>query len=191
MIILSAFLFLWYIISNMLKRNGFKTKTYEEKLEAQKSSALRKKPMNKQSTLSRSKTPKKGQISKKKAISNPISKLKKQLWELCKQIIRKKYGNTCYTCGKTGLSGAGWHTGHFLASSVCGAYLRHDLRNLRPQCYYCNINLGGSGAIFYQKLVEREGQQYIDDLFKDKQKTIKADAIWYQQKIDEYEKLAL
>ncbi len=113
--------------------------------------------------------------------------LKKKLWELCKQITRKTYGNTCYACGKKGLEGSDWHTGHFIPSASGGAFLRYDLRNLRPECYNCNINLGGNGACYYRNLVAREGQEYVDQLFKDKQKIIKADWVWLQAKIAEYE----
>lgn len=133
-------------------------------------------------------------IAIKKPKKNPIKALKTKLWELCKQITRLKYINPngtwhCYTCGKLIDEPAKAQTGHFLASSVCGAYLRYDLRNLRIQDYYCNINLGGNGATFYKNLVEREGQEYVDQIFKDKQKTIKADEWWYQEKIKEYEDL--
>lgn len=122
--------------------------------------------------------------AKKKARS--MKSLKAELWNLCKQIIRLKYGNTCYTCGKTGLEGSSWHTGHFLASSTCGIFLRYELRNLRPQCYYCNINLGGNGAAFYRNLVERESQAYVDKLFKDKELITKGDSAFYQTLVDNY-----
>lgn len=124
-----------------------------------------------------------------------VTILKKKLWELCKQLIREKYKNengtwNCFTCGRLIDEPYKAQTGHFLASSVCGAYLRYDLRNLRIQDYFCNINVGGNSAVFYQKLVEENGQEYVDKLFKDKQKIIKADIIWFQSKIDEYEKLS-
>lgn len=122
---------------------------------------------------------------------NP-KKLKEKLWELCKALTRAKYGNTCYTCGKTNLEGSGWHTGHFIPSSVGGFSLRYELRNLRPQCYYCNINLGGNGSAFYKNLVEREGQEYVDELFRLKQQIVKGDVFFLLYKIEEYEqKMAL
>lgn len=130
----------------------------------------------------------------KKTKKNSLKALKTKLWELCKQITRLKYKNPngtwhCYTCGKLIDEPAKAQTGHFLASSVCGAYLRYDLRNLRIQDYYCNINCGGNGATFYKNLVDREGQKYVDQIFKDKQKIIKADEFWYQEKIKEYEEV--
>ncbi len=110
----------------------------------------------------------------KKVSKQPISKIQKKLWELCRQIIKKKYGNVCYTCGKTGLEGSNWHIGHFIPKAACGAYLKYDLRNLRPQCYHDNINLGGNGSAYYRNMVEREGQEYVDKLFEDKNVTVKA-----------------
>lgn len=125
----------------------------------------------------------------KKPKNNTIKRLKNKLWELCKQIIRLKYGNTCYTCGKSGLTGSSWQTGHFIPSSVGGASLRYNLDNLRIQCYFCNCNAGGNGAIYYKKLVEIDGQEYVDELFRCKNIIIKADEIWFKSKIEEYEKI--
>lgn len=122
----------------------------------------------------------------KRKSKTPEAKLKEKLWELCKKLTRLAYGTTCYTCGKAGLSGSTQQTGHFIPSSICGAYLRYDLRNLRIQCYRCNIDLSGSGAVFYRNLVRDCGQSYVDDLFKDKQKIVKADRAFYQSLIDRY-----
>lgn len=117
-----------------------------------------------------------------------VKTLQKKLWELCKMIIREKYGNTCFTCLRTGLEGSNWHTGHFIPRNA-GTSLKYDLRNLRPQCYNCNMNLGGNGAVFYRSMVIEEGQEYVDSLFRDKQLTIKADWVWYENKIEEYKKI--
>ena len=115
-----------------------------------------------------------------------VKQLKAKLWELCKETVRLKYGNTCYTCGKGGLEGSNWHTAHFIPSAACGAYLRYDLRNLRPCCYNCNINLGGNGAEYYRRMVIEVGQKAVDKLFKDKQNIIKADTLFYDEKIRWY-----
>ena len=109
-----------------------------------------------------------------------------KLWKLCKQITLNKYGNTCYTCGRTNLEGSNCQLGHFLPSGACGAFLRYDLRNLRIQCYHCNINLGGNGAEYYQRMVTEVGQKKVNQLFKDKQKSVKA-TDHYAKLIKEYE----
>lgn len=129
----------------------------------------------------------------KKVKKKTPSQLKKIVWEHCKRITRARYvdsnGNWhCYTCGRLIDEPSKAHTGHFIASSVCGAFLRYDLRNLRIQDYYCNINLGGNGSQFYKNLVEEMGQEHVDQLFVDKNKIVKAtDHIVYL--INEYEKL--
>lgn len=110
----------------------------------------------------------------KKQSKTKISVIQRKLWELCKQIIRKKYGNICYTCGSTGLEGKNWHTGHMWAKQSLGAYMKYDLRILRPQCYHDNINLGGKGADFYAKMLKEIGQEAMEKLQKDRQVTVNA-----------------
>jgi len=124
----------------------------------------------------------------KKVSKQPIAKIQKTLWELCRIIIKQTYGNTCYTCGKKNLEGSNWHIGHFIPKAACGANLKYDLRNLRPQCYHCNINLGGNGAIYYKNMLDREGTKYVGKLFADKQKTVKA-YDHYVMLIDKYKEM--
>lgn len=108
-------------------------------------------------------------------------KVQDKLWKECKRIILARYGNTCYSCGRTNLEGSNCQLGHLIPSGACGAYLRYDLRNLRIQCYHCNINLGGNGAEYYRRMVLEVGKKETDKLFKDKQVSVKA--------IDHYLKL--
>ncbi len=117
-----------------------------------------------------------------------ISKIQRDLWVLCREITRSRYGNTCYTCEKTGLVGGNWQTGHMWAKASVGAYLKYDLRILRPQCYFCNINLGGRGADFYSKMLEEIGQENMNNLKEDRQKTVKA-YDHYLKLIEEYTRI--
>lgn len=124
----------------------------------------------------------------KKQSKQSISLIQRKLWNECKRIIREKYGNTCYTCGATQLSGGNWHTGHLLAKASVGAFLKYDLRLLRPQCYKCNIHYGGQGAIFIENMRRIEGNEYVDKILQDKQITVKA-YDFYLQLLDEYAKM--
>jgi hypothetical protein len=128
---------------------------------------------------------------KRKTKLKKVSPKKHQikLWEICKQLVRKRDGNVCVICKKDNISGANQHTGHFIPSASCGAFLRYDLRNLHSSCYHCNINLGGNGAMFYRELVLKYGQDFVDRLFIDKNKIIKADSLFYEQKIKEYSEI--
>ena len=123
-----------------------------------------------------------------------VTILKKKLWEECKRITRARYINkqgnwNCFTCDRLIDEPSKAHTGHFLPSGSCGAYLRYDLRNLRVQDYFCNLNLGGNGAEYYKRLIIENGQEYVDQLFRDKHASIKADIHWYKNKIEEYKLL--
>lgn len=114
---------------------------------------------------------------KKKPIT--IGKLQKLIWVECKRIVRATYIKQngtwdCFTCHRLIDEPSKAQTGHFRPSSVCGAYLRYDLRNLRIQCYNCNINAGGNGAMYYKNLIIEKGQDYVDQIFIDEQKSVKA-----------------
>ena len=124
----------------------------------------------------------------KKISPVPISKLQGKIWEECKRIIRAKYGNICYTCGKGNLESGNWQTGHLLAKASVGAYLKYDLRILRPQCYFCNINCGGRGADFLEKMKRIEGEDYVNQIFIDKQKSVNAYE-HYQKLLEEYKQI--
>lgn len=122
----------------------------------------------------------------KKVSKQKISVLQRKLWDECKRIIRAKYGNSCYTCPAKNLSGSNWHTGHLLAKASLGAYLKYDLRLLRPQCYACNIHHGGQGAIFIENMRRIEGNEYVNKILEDRQVTVKA-YDHYQNLLNEYE----
>ena len=98
-----------------------------------------------------------------------IKTIQNKLWKLASAIIKKNYGNVCYTCGQKGLESHNWHVGHMIPRSVCGAFLKYDLSNLRPQCYRCNIHAGGNGAIFKKRMEEREGAAFVEQVFIDSQ----------------------
>lgn len=123
----------------------------------------------------------------KKKSKAKISTIQNKLWLLCKAIIKLTYEPYCFTCGRP-VSGMNDHTAHFIPKAACGAYLKYDLRNLRRCCYYCNIHLGGNGSMYYKRMVETEGQEYVDKLFEDRQVIVNA-MDHYVMLIDQYTKL--
>ncbi len=135
-----------------------------------------------------SKPLKRGKLKKKS--KQTISRVQRILWELCKQLTRKVYIDTCYTCQTPNLSvrPANWQTGHMLAKASVGAFLKYDLRILRPQCYLCNIRHGGRGADFIENMRRIEGNEYVDSILKDRQKTVVA-MDHYLMLIEKYKKL--
>lgn len=134
------------------------------------------------------KTPLRSKRKTIRKVTPNITKLKKRLWELCRDITRARYGYYCYTCGNHSDAP---HTGHFISSSVCSVELRYDLKNLRPQCYRCNIHLSGNWLAYEIKLKQDEGDVYVDELKERNMRTKgrQYDTLWYQAKIAEYEQI--
>ena len=121
----------------------------------------------------------------RKAGKQKISVIQRRIWMLCKEIIRKRYSNSCYTCGATRLTGSNWQTGHLWAKASLGSFMKYDLRILRPQCASCNLWRGGMGAEFYRRMLKENGQAYMDQLERDKRKIVKS-YDHYQKLIIEY-----
>ena len=125
-----------------------------------------------------------------KRSKSPLAKLKNELWQLCRKMIKQKYAHECYTCGKTLVDGQqDFHIGHFISSSICSTELRYDLDNLRPQCSGCNVWKSGNWIAYEQRLIIEHGENYVKDLKEKNQRTkgLKYDELWYKDKIKEYE----
>lgn len=123
---------------------------------------------------------------------SPVTKLKDELWQLCRKIIKAKYLHVCYTCGKSLVAGEqDFHTGHFISSSICSTYMRYYLGNLRPQCSGCNVWRSGNWIAFEQHLLKENGENYVKELkeLNEKTKGQKYDELWYKQQIEDYKKI--
>lgn len=116
----------------------------------------------------------------------PLRIAKNRLWELCKLLTRQVYGYNCYTCGNYIEHP---HTGHFLTDSTCSTELSYDLKNLRPQCYRCNIHLSGNWAVYEFNLIRDHGQEYVDELKLRNRETkgLSYHLDWFLEQIEEYE----
>jgi hypothetical protein len=123
----------------------------------------------------------------KKRSKTPLAKAKLKLWKELKEVIKKRDGEVCISCGATGLTGHNKHGGHFIPSSSCGGFLRYDLRNVWIQCSTCNLFRNGAGAEYTIELQKRFGNKFVTKILKDKQRTIKLD-IEYIQAMTEYYK---
>lgn len=75
------------------------------------------------------------------------------------------------TCGST----KHWkelQAGHFIPKKKGNAVYFVE-ENIHPQCYQCNINLGGYGAMYNKYMLETYGQEKIDELLALTQTTLK------------------
>lgn len=128
---------------------------------------------------------------RKRRKKSDLAKVKAKLWELCRLITRREYGDHCYTCGKGPLTGSSYQTGHFITSSICSVELRYDLKNLAVQCFNCNIDKSGNWVVFERLLREKHGDAYVEEL---KARNLATKGItyplsWFQDKIIQYQNI--
>lgn len=120
-----------------------------------------------------------------------MTSIEDELWDLCKQITRLLYKD-CYTCNQVNLQGKNAHTGHMYPKGALGASLKYDLRILRLQCFHCNINLGGMGAVYKSRMESEIGRKNTEKLYAEcvssKGNPIEARP-HYLRLIEEYKKL--
>lgn len=125
---------------------------------------------------------------KRKSRTN-LSKAKDKLWKTLKQLIHTRDGDTCISCGVTGLRGHNAHGGHFIPSSSCGGFLRYDLRNVWIQCATCNLFRNGAGAEYTLALQKKFGNKFVEKIIQDKQESIKLDVDYVEKMTAFYETL--
>ena len=83
----------------------------------------------------------------RKQRKSTLAALKRKLWELFRMYVRKRDGNTCFSCGHGGLAATNWHAGHMFPAGG-SSLLRYEPKNVHSQCYRCNVNLAGNGAAY-------------------------------------------
>lgn len=130
---------------------------------------------------------KRGYIKRKS--KTPLAKAKAKLWSTLKEVINKRDGDTCISCGTVGLRGHNKHGGHFLPSASCGGFLRYDIRNVWVQCSSCNLFRNGAGAEYTLELQKRFGNKFVESIIADKQVTIKLDLEYIEALTKYYESL--
>lgn len=101
----------------------------------------------------------------KKQSKKSLPKLQRELWIIVRKLAEKLYPKDCYTCTAKNLVGQNCQLGHMIPKSVCGTFLRFEIKQLRWQCSRCNIWAGGMGAEFVRNMVIREGEKYVEDIF--------------------------
>ena len=126
----------------------------------------------------------------KRKSKSPTRKLQDDIWCECRRIVfnrDSKDGEVdCYTCPAKALQGSNRQLGHVpWPKATLGAFLKYDLRLLKYQCYRCNINFSGMGGVAYPKMEQENGKEFMIQLEKDRQVTVKA-IDHYIQLLEEY-----
>lgn len=92
----------------------------------------------------------------RKQRKSSLASLKRKLWRLFGAYVKARDGNICFSCGRPGLSGSGWHAGHMFPAGSA-SLIRWEPKNVHSQCFRCNIDLGGNGAEYALRFMERYG----------------------------------
>lgn len=133
-------------------------------------------------------------MKKRDFIPARLKRAKKELVELSHTFIRKRdskdpdfIGGNCFDCGKY-TEGRDFQCGHFVPNSVGGALLRYHPLNMNGQASSCNVwftqemvKINYTGA-----MVRKYGQKRVDELLGLKNRTVKADIIFYETLLELY-----
>lgn len=98
-------------------------------------------------------------------------------------------GGLCFDCGRYA-SGGNFQAGHWIPDAGGGALLRYHPDNMHGQAGGCNLKFQQETVkINYTfKMIEKYGQERVEELRRLKNKTVKADIIFYSTLLDLYEK---
>lgn len=124
-----------------------------------------------------------------------VKRAKKKLEEISHTKIRQRDSindyeirGYCFDCGKLA-EGSQFQAGHWQPSGSCGAWLRYHPHNMHGQAGGCNCGYQQEKVkIDYTlAMINKYGQSYVEFLRRGRNKTIKADIIFYETMIEMYE----
>jgi hypothetical protein len=145
----------------------------------------RKKPL-KRSSIKRSKKALKKTPLRKKAKAKTLGWYKNQFWTVFSQFVRIRDKGQCFTC-PTKKHWKKMQAGHMVPRAAGGLALYFHEQNVHCQCYRCNINLGGNGAVYAKNFVDKYGQEQFDLIMKLKDQGCTKYAIAdYQRMTEQY-----
>jgi hypothetical protein len=121
----------------------------------------------------------KHKTQKKEYNDNKLSTRKRAAKEICHKYIRlRDKDKPCICCGEP--LGDDFHAGHWLESGN-NPLTRYDENNIHGQRVYCNTFKGGDSGSYKENLIEKIGQDAVDDLLSKKGGTLKRTADDYRE----------
>lgn len=125
---------------------------------------------------------------RKKAKAKTLGWYKNHFWTVFSQFIRLRDDGQCFTCANK----KHWkqmQAGHMVPRASGGLSLYFHEQNVHCQCYRCNINLGGNGAVYAKNFIEKYGQEDFDEIMRLQAQGFKKFTIEeYKQLTEEYKK---
>lgn len=114
--------------------------------------------------------------------------LKSEAWESVRRYVKKKEGDKCYTCPKSGARYL-YDTGHYLPVALVGSNntLSWDERQLHRQCKSCNGAGEGMHDAYRMHLVRDYGEPVVLEFEKRRWRVDKVTD--WQAVIDHYNNL--
>ena len=114
---------------------------------------------------------------------------KKKLWPWFSKYIKQRDGYVCFTCGRK-CQGQGAQAGHLFPKAACNLDAYFSETNTHCQCFKCNINLGGNGAVYRDLAEKKYGKDVIRHLDFSRKKPVKWSEEDFKKKIEYYKKLS-
>ena len=96
-----------------------------------------------------------------------LKSIQKNIWAECRRIKNVKQATTCFICSSDLTKAKSRQLGHLIPKTFLPTQMKYDLRLLEPCCYYCNINCGGNGFVFGEKMKQKYGHQFILEIYND------------------------
>jgi hypothetical protein len=130
----------------------------------------------------------------RKKSNSPTAKLIQELTKLSHDYIRRRdsidsstIGGHCFDCGRI-VHGSNFQCGHFIPDASGGALLRYHPQNMHGQSSGCNMAYSQERVKPYYTLamIKKYGQKRVEELMALKNRTIKADEIFYSKMIELY-----
>ncbi len=118
---------------------------------------------------------------------------KEKAWKEVSLFVRLEFADhngmcTCVTCGHVAHYTQGMHAGHFVPQAQ-GDAARFEIDNIHVQCFRCNINLGSNGAEYTPFMVNKYGQERVDEIRQLAGKVVKYSESDYNDMISKYKAL--
>lgn len=118
-----------------------------------------------------------------------LPRLKRKLWKLFSEYVRKRDANEegivkCFTCPKTGH----WkemQAGHYIPQSL-SLVLVFDERNVHAQCGGCNLFKRGNMSVYAVELRKRYGENILEELQSLRKEGFRYTRSDYEDLIDKY-----
>jgi Bacteriophage Lambda NinG protein len=115
------------------------------------------------------------------------SGIKAKAWSIVSDYTRLRdfiYYGRCVATGEKILDWRDGDAGHFYTMAGHGALIGFDVMNIHLQSKMSNkLSSASDGANFERELIERYGEEIIEYLNKVRNQTVKADDIFFLQKI--------